>query len=335
MFSRERREYVDLKTINEHLAYCKENKIIVYRAKNKGETFGNKCFIEDKLLKFQISYRRGSKACTYIFFKDGRSDSQVTDGGEAFRILSKYYKVPRFEDPQILAMSASPLLYKNEKYENTRNDAIGYDLNSAYSYAMIQQMPDTSVKPKCGFINEGKEIGFIELPKPNSNCGLTLVPIFTGFSKYVFPLMESPFKKFVERWYNKKLDGDKKAKGVLVYSIGYLQKVNPFLRATIIGYCNTFIRNLINDDTLYCNTDSLVSLKPRDDFKIGKQLGEWKIEHQGKFAYRGFNYQWNLDIPSVRGKPKSWFKKNWDLLKDSVPSESNIYKYENYKIVEK
>lgn len=337
MFSRERREYVDLETINKHLEYCYTNKLIVKRQKTNKESFGNKAFVEDKLVEFRLTYKKGSKACTYIFFKDGRNDSQVTDGGEAFRILNKYYKVPKFDDPSILAMSASPLLYKNEKYEGTRNDAIGYDLNSAYSYAMIQKMPDTSVKPKQGNIIEGKEIGFIELPKPNNPNELMLVPKFSGFSMWIFPLIESPFKRFVEVWYNKKLNPDtkKKAKGVLNYSVGYLQKVNPFLRATIIGHCNNYIKSLIDEDTLYCNTDSLVSKKLRHDFKIGTELGNWKIEHQGKFAFIGFNYQWDLEVPSYRSKPKSWFKEGWDLLVDDLPVEHNIYKYENYQIVEK
>lgn len=337
MFIRERKEYVDLETINKHLKYCYENRLIVERKKTSKETFKNKAFVEDKLVEFRLSYKKGTKACTYIFFKDGRADSQVTDGGEAFRILSKYYKVPKFDDPKILAMSASPLLYKNKKYENQRNEAIGYDLNSAYSFGMIQPMPDTSVPMRQGNIIEGKEIGFIELPKPNDPTQMMLVPKYKGYSLYIFPLMESPFTKFVEVWYNKKLNINTKAKakGVLNYSIGYLQRVNPFLRATIIGHCNNYIKSLMDENTLYCNTDSLVSLKPREDFKLGNNLGEWKVEHSGKFAFSGFNYQWNLETPSYRSKPKSWFKKGWDILKDELPVESNIYVYKDYKIMER
>lgn len=322
MFVKEKREYVDLKTMNEHLLYVKKYRQRIYREKGVREPFGNKAFIVDKQVEFRLSYKKGSKACTYICYKDGRSGSQVTDGGEAFRILNRYYKVPRFENLDI--GSAKPLLYKNDKYEEQRVDAIGYDLNSAYAYAMTQQMPDTSVKPYTGNVKPGY-IGFRE----TENHGL--IPVSEGFSLYVFPLMESPFKRFVDNWYKKKLNGDKKAKGVLTYSVGYLQKVNPYLRATIIGYCNNYIKSLMDENTIYCNTDSLVSLKPRDEFKIGKQLGEWKIEHQGKFAFKGFNYQWNDEVPSYRGIPKSWFKDGWDILKDDLPVNQNIYVFDKSK----
>ena len=175
-------------------------------------------------------------------------------------------------------------LWKNEKYEGTRNYAIGYDLNSSYSFAMLKDMPDTSKKPKTGFIKKG-EIGFDFEGKP----------IFEGWSLWVFPLMESPFKKFVNRWYEEKKNAKTKqqkakAKGMLNYSVGYLQRVNPFLRSTIIYYANKMIKDLVDENTLYCNTDSLVSLVPRNDLNIGTNIGEFKVEHEGQFAFRGFNY---------------------------------------------
>lgn len=334
MFIKQRKEYVDQKTINAHLKYCFENRLIVDHPKFPDESFGNKAFVEDKEVQFRLTYKKGSGACTYIFKKDGNLDHQVTDGGEAFRILNKYYKVPRFTNPSILAMSAIPLLYKNEKYEGTRNNAIGYDLNSAYSYAMLQPMPDTSKPFRQGTIKEG-EIGFIEIPARHNPEVMSLVPISKGYSLYIFPLMESPFKRFVENWYNKKLvDKTKhKAKGVLNYSVGYLQRVNPFLRATIIGYCNNLIESLIDEDTLYCNTDSIVSLSEKTNLTLGTAIGNWKIEHEGTFAFKGFNYQWNLDVPHYRGVSRKWFTKDWDLLKDSLPTNGNIYEYKDYQIV--
>ena len=39
-------------------------------AKEKNETFGIKAFIEDCEVQFKLTYRRGSKPCTYIFRKD-------------------------------------------------------------------------------------------------------------------------------------------------------------------------------------------------------------------------------------------------------------------------
>lgn len=335
MFSRKKKVYVTVKEMNEHLKYCKRFRLIVNRAKQSEEPFGSKAFLEDKEVEVRLSYRKGDEACTYICHKDGREATQEIDGGEAFRILSRYYKVPRFTDETILGMSASPLLWKNKKFEKTRQKAIGYDLNSAYSFAMLQPMPDTSVPYKAKIIEEGKEIGFIELPTENG--GMALTPIFSGYSLYVFPIMESPFKKFVEVWYQRKLDPKKKrkAKGVLNYSVGYLQRVNPFLRAAIIGYCNNFIKSLIDENTLYCNTDSIVTMKPIESLKIGKGIGEWKIEHEGEFAFDGFNYQWDLEAPHFRGTSRNWFDDGWDILKDKLPKNGNIYEIKDYQLVER
>lgn len=335
MYNRKRQEYVDAETMNKHLKYCYKYKDVVERTKTPSESFSNKAFIENSLVYFKLTYRKGSRACTYIMRKDGKEEEQKIDGGEAFRILSKYYKVPRFEDRNILGMSASPFTYFNPKYNHKRTKAIGYDLNSAYSFAMLKDMPDTSVPYHAGFIKEG-EIGFIEMPKYNSPDEVMLVPKFSGYSLYIFPLIESPFKKFVEVWYKKKLNPatKAKAKNVLNYAVGYLQKVNPFLRATVIGYCNSLIKSLMDSNTLYCNTDSIVSAVPREDFKIGKNLGEWKIEHEGDFAFTDYSYQWNTDLPAYKHIPKSWFKPGWDILVDEIPHCGNKYKYKNYQIME-
>lgn len=342
-FIRYRQQFITVEEMNKHLKYVKETFCIVYRAKRPEEKLLRYAFIEDKEVYFKLTYQKGTKACTYICRKDGQDGEQRIDGGEAFRILSRYYKVPRM-DEKICGradnggLSASPILYYNKKYEGIRQKAWAYDLNSAYSSAMLQDMPDTSVPRHSGIIKEGKEIGFKEVLNPKKPDCTMLVPQYKGFSLYVFPLMPSPFKRFIEVWYNKKTDSlpgsaeRAKAKGVLNYSVGQLQNVNPFLRATIIGKCNALIESLIDEDTLFCNTDSIVSRKPLD-LKIGTAIGEWKLEHENEeVAYIGFNYQWNDGSISYRSIPKSWFPKNWDILKDKLPVNGNIYKFENMKL---
>lgn len=342
-FSRYRKQYVTVKEMNEHLKYVFQYYNVIYREKTKEETFKRNAFLEDCMVNFKLTYKKGSYACTYICRKDGDDVTQATDGGEAFRILSQYYKVPKM-DKKVCGkadeggLSASPLLWHNKKYENMWIDAYGYDLNSAYSAAMLGPMPDTSVPARVGTIIEGKEIGFEEVLNPKKNNQATmLVPKYKGFSLYIFPLMESPFKRFVEKWYDKKANSlpgsyEKiKAKGVLNYSVGQLQNVNPFLRATIIGRCNELVQSLITEDTLFCNTDSIVSRVPLD-LKIGDGIGEWKIEHQGKVAYVGANYQWDNGDISYRHIPKKWFKEGWDITKDPVPHEGNIVEFKNKRL---
>ena len=210
--------------------------------------------------------------------------------------------------------------------------AYEYDLNSAYGAAMLTEMPDTSAPMRAGYVKEN-EIGFIELPKKNGD-GLTLVSTRAGYSSFIFPAMDSPFKAFVKTWYEKKKNPETraKAKGVLNYSVGYLQRVNVFLRAAILTACNNYISDLLDKNSIYCNTDSIVSLVPRDDLIIGDDVGQWKKDNEGLFAFVGFNYQWRDDPPAYRGVPKTWFKMGWDILKDELPKTGNLYYLDHEKL---
>ena len=198
---------------------------------------------------------------------------------------------------------------------------------------MCQDMPDTSVEPKIGAIVKKNEIGF--------DIDKNLV--FTGkYAVLVYPKMESPFKRFAEIWYNRKKtatnrEDKQKAKDILNASVGYLQRTNPILRTAILWYANDRMMQLINkyrDNILYCNTDSIIAniRIPEIENDVGDSLGQWKIEHFGDFAFKGYSYQWGYSIPSYRGVSKSWFPKDWDILKDPIPSNGNLYYYNPEKI---
>ena len=270
--------------------------------------------------------------CTYITRKDGQPVS-IDSGLEAYRILNLYYKVPHAKFPSEEGTLISGFLYRNKKYDKTRHsNCYGYDINSSYTYAMIQPMPDTTKEPRYLGIVKKDEIGFDE------NYELA----FEGeHALIIYPKIDSPFIKFANTWYNKKKNAKtpeekKHAKFVLNASIGYLQRTNPVLRAAILGYANKRIRDLVDENTLYCNTDSIISIGPRPELKIGTELGEWKLEHQGDFAYNKFTYQWNKEVPNYRGVSKSWFKPGWDLLKDELPKLGNKYYFnkETFKLEE-
>ena len=338
-------EYITWKEMNKHLAYCYEWKKFVYGNPEEYPVLGNYAVIEDKLVYFRLTYRKGTKVCTYICRKDDQDGVQQLNGMEAYAILQHYYKCPDLRDNPLFSkgllysqeaskflLSARPLLYANPKYDKTRNKAYGYDINSSYSNAMLNDMPDTSKPYRTGVVKEG-EIGFREDAEGN------FVPVFAGhFSIWIFPLMPTPFTRFVHTWYEKKLHAtsDKerfKAKEVLNYCIGYMQKTNPFLRAAIIYYANKKIKDLIDEDTLYCNTDSIVSLKPLN-LDIGPNIGQFKVEHVGDFAYNGYNYQWDLEVPSYRHIAKGWFKEGFDILKDVPPKAGNLVEFKNYRLQE-
>lgn len=224
-----------------------------------------------------------------------------TSGTEAWKLGQRYFKCPNLKEAE-WAVKSIPMraygtgedhfdcgeaayLYGNPKYEGKWNKAYGYDRNSAFSAGMLQEMPDTSVEPHEGKIKKG-EIGFDILDGK-------LKMLDTGEeARWIFPAMQSPFRKFIYNYYEKKKNARNKwerahYKSILNYYVGYLQIYNPFLRSAIIGYSNNFILNCMDADTIACNTDSIVSLRKRDDLTIGLGLGEFKEEHIGEFAFKG------------------------------------------------
>ena len=350
-FKRKRVEYIGLKEWEKHLNFCRKNRVLV-----NGPRTDHNCMIanvEVKITEVSLTYRLADKTTTYISRLDDTDMIQEIDGALAFATLKKYYKVPDLREESMygyqlgidnkarwFVASTKHLQYYNPKYDETRTEnCIGYDLNSAFSYAMLQPIPDTSVRAiTYGLVHEG-QIGF----QANGDV------VFSGPALYVFPLMESPFKRFIDVWYGRKQSIDKKlhnkAKQMLNYCVGYLQRVNPFIRNCIVSRSNKLIESLIDENTLYCNTDSIVSKVRRKDIEanLGHDIGQWKIEHMGSFAYRKYTYQWGFKTPTYKGVPKGWFKsfekengRCYDMLKDQRPNESNNlaeFDEKNFKLI--
>lgn len=313
-----RRIFVSPEEMNLHLEYVRQFRALrfcnplVYE-----EKIGKYAYIDERLIELRLTYKKGKYIATYITRLDGDTRTLMT-GGECYNILQRYYKTPK----RMVNFSSKQLLWRNTNYDRTRNYAYSYDKNSAFSWAMIQPMPDTNVAPISKKV-EKDEIGF----DGNGNR------VTEGFALFTFPLMDSPYKRFVDRWYKEKKKGNPKAKNVLNFSIGYLQLVNPFLRAQIIGLSNESMLKLIDKNTLYCNTDNIISMTKRDDLVFGNNIGEFKFEREGYFAFDGFNYQWDLDIPSYRGIPKCWFNDGWDILKDPLPPNGNTWVFDKVNLI--
>jgi len=347
-FKRMRIVGVDLNTMRD----------IIRSVKARGGRFYNRQFVKaiDDSIKYnafvevgqrflKVTTKYNGKVGTYVFdLCEGslKEANRFASGGmKAYMRLIKFTNmefIPRivkeedFDDDgkNRLPFSTSPFMYYNEKYNCTEQEAIGYDMNSAYSYAMVLPMPDTrNVKSvryasyNAGIVYKG-QIGFDMMGN--------LVK-YGEFATYRFQEIESPFKQFVAYYYTKKKTAKTKAerddaKDTLNLAVGYLQRINPFIRATIVSRANEFIKSLMDENTLYCNTDSIVSRVPRPDLIIGKRLGDFKIEHQGLFRYKDMNYQWNGELPAYRGVCKKWFKPDFNLLTDDIPPCGNKYSYD-------
>lgn len=340
MFQKCKIEMITPEEMNKHLEYCRDYRHIEFRNKNQSDTLGNNnAFLSDKMTRVELLYRKGKKdTVKYICSKNEDDLTNETYALESWRNLNKYYKVPLMDMNELGGFSASPYLWYNPKYENMRQEAWSYDINSAYAAAMLKDMPDTSKEYRTGYVEEG-EIGFRVVPKFNDDGDMAIATTKVGtYCTYIFPLMKSPFVRFANRWYEEKKNGDKaKAKAILVCAVGYLQNKNPFLRAAILTYANDYIRSFVDENTLMVNTDCVVSRVRRPDIEelMGPELGQFKNDHHGMYAYRGFTAQWDLEVPVWRGVPKIWFKEGFDILKDKRPIENNLWSLdkENLQLV--
>lgn len=326
MFKIKRVRFVNVEDFNRRMTECKKYRKLYLREANEHDMVSlMNAFFDCNLATASLTYYSEEGVTTYKVRLDSDSDviPQMINGGDSYRTLSRYYKIPKYSN---IKFSAKAITWMNPKYDSTRQHVYYYDLNSAYATVMANyDFPDTSVEPKQKVVSEG-EIGFTEsgdIAHPGQ------------YALWVFPTMESPFKKFVARWYerkkNAKTPAEKtKAKNMLCYCVGYMQKINPFLRAFIINSCNEYIQSLMNEETtIYCNTDCIVSLVPLPELKIGEELGEWKFK-EGEFAYKGFNYQFNKETPMWKGIPKGWWEKHpdFDILTDEPPHGGNVYEFD-------
>lgn len=346
-FVRIAHEQLTVAKMNRMLEYADKwgYKMIWTREPLEGESLNWKAFIRETSVEFHLMMKIGGRCKVYWCYLDGR-DGEVglVQGWRAYAIMAQYYKAPRMPweiclklkpdgTPNYDVMSASPLIWSNPKYDGKRTDAICYDINSAYGWAMEQPIPDTSKPASLNRIVKEGEIGFFaDGESPTVGWGRKLRMVGPGdWAEFVYPTMPSPYVKFVDTWFRKKAKAKKKdqrmyAKNVVNEAIGYLQLVNPFIRATIVERCNKRIKALMDDDTVYCNTDCVCSARPRPEIEIGKEIGQFKIEHKGSVAVRGCNYQWGSEIPVYRGVPKAKFErwaqengKAWDLIDDALP----------------
>lgn len=176
-----------------------------------------------------------------------------------------------------------------------------YDVNSAFSFAMLKPMPDTTKEPRYNDYVRPFEMGFYKGGGATTAVG--------DWADIIFPLTDSPFKNYVLEYYEKKEHAtDKKLrqmwKDYLNIPTGCIQRHNIFLRNAIIYYSNEYIKKYIDKNTVYCNVDCIVSLVPRPDIPIGNDIGYFKCEHANeRFKYIDTGmYQWN-DECHYKGVP--------------------------------
>ena len=306
--------------------------------------------LKDTKLEITTRYYDFGTPCTYIFDLNNE-DIFTKTGLDCFKEFSRACKIPKateynikrledFKDAETnkYVCSASPVLDYNRKYEKQLlKDCYEYDLNSAYANTLLKKIPDLYHPIVADWPDQIKvnknEIGFIFDDK------LSIVkPGYMADIK--FKLIDTPdkLKDFLLKWYDKKKTstGNEKleAKAMLNLPIGYCQRYNPFLRSYVVNSCNEAIKAIIDENTLFWNTDAIFSLKRRPELEIGTEIGQFKEIKCDTLVYVGNVYQINNEDPTYRGISKSWFKafekeygRKYDLLKDYDKSINRINYY--------
>lgn len=323
-FKKRREVYLSITQFNEILRYAKKTKNVLFREHISGVDSMIGCAYLDLrqvYARLTMNSLEDGKPVTYVTRMDGSKVIQETSGMQAYSIMQRYYRCKDFtsdatvcellgyiDEIERFSYGASAFLYANSRFVGKRVEAWDYDVNSSYSWALTQKMPFTEGKMSMyREVSEGKEIGF-------KRIGTDLEVALSGKAEFIFKLVKSPYLKFVSKYYSKKKNARKnhdvrkaeKAKQTMNYAVGYLQRKNPFMRSAILYYANKKIKDLVDEDTIFCSTDSIVSARKRDDIPIGTDIGQFKIEKHGHFAFVNFNYQWDDEVAHMRGVPSAW-----------------------------
>lgn len=293
------------------------------------------CYIcEKKPGQPVIQHKSGAQSCKSLRKMSKNNGYEIPDLSKD-ATFKKYwsYENGKFDDGQVA------ILYYNQQFNAIRNkDCFSYDVNSSFSAAMLKPMPDTRHIRYQDEVHEG-EIGFIHnigyWPVGHDDINQFNQPwlvVFSGYADIVCPLVDGNemFGRFVKKYYNQKKgaltkEAKVQAKEMLNYGVGYFQLINPLLRTTIIYWSNKNIYDHMDENTIYANTDCIVSRVKRDDIQCGNELGQFKNDHTGEFKYLNLTCQWNKELPKWRGVPKDDFKEGFDILLDDLPHQVTRY----------
>ena len=281
----------------------------------------------------------GKYACTWIFDKTGENVAKIHPS-RVSAIVRHVYKPKNIvkDNPKLFqrddkgkfVQSARPTIGFNNKYNNTEHYAVSYDLNSAYAAVLVDKIIDTYNCRTFDIVRKG-EVGFVF----NSTLDLR----YEGQSAdFIFPLIDSPYKQFAEKYYNLKKTAEKGsderalAKQILVIAVGLMQNTNPFLRAYIVNSCNQYIEKLrlrYKDKVCMWNTDSLICTEriPELESLCGEEIGQFKRDYEGLFRQKDYNYQKpGENNTSYRGVMKCLFSEDFNILTDRLPKILLPYK---------
>ena len=226
--------------------------------------------------------------------------------------------------------SAVPMIGSKSYFKAVFSNVYEYDINSAYASVLLRGVPNFADLRHNGIVGHN-EIGWIL----TENLNLVHEG---GKADFIAPIIDTPVAivNYIEKWYKLKKEGNKEAKCMLNFPIGYYQRTNPLFRAYVVNSCNELISSIMNDNVIMWNTDAVYSLMPLK-LEIGDNIGQWKLRKIKQITICGCNYQIENETPVYRGVPKHWFeaferinRRPFDMNRDTLPERVNKW-FMNWK----
>lgn len=347
----------DVEEINRILDYMASQTRIIYAKRGADANLAHNSYIyvdNKKVILTVLGYDGCCRKREYGFWLDERVESMLT-GTEVWKEMNRVYFVKPLskiaeteEEEEIIGKFTKRIRKQNEMkhlcaaipYTYTKFMRGGkpvkkrvakvwcYDMNSCYGAVLRNKIPDFE-HPMYNHIVRENEIGFL----PEEGCTL----VHEGEFAYIaFPLMDSPFRSWVDEIYELKKNSPKgsyekeDAKARLVRGIGNYEHSNMLMRAYIVNTANEIIQSLMDKNTIFCNTDCIHSTVERNDLLTGEGIGQFKLEYSGDVGYSGHSYQFGHGIPKVPSASKRKFKRGWDIVTDKLPPEQHTKYYLDY-----
>lgn len=262
----------------------------------------------------------------------------------AAHIASAFCRAVDFErynyDDDFDVISLGQYSYPNSK-EAPKQNTIGKILHNIYGYdrhkAFLAACIDLQAPLKFidyDMVPQANQVGFNTDGKPiYGPCDTLCHWVFTcginqSLNKWAY--------KLIDKINHAKKEDLPALKAVANIAIGNLAKKegrawhNKFLRNAIVFRSNERTKRDMDENTIKCNTDSIVSLVPRPDLDLGPNVGQYGIENQGDFIMiNEVAYQWNTGKVKAYNENAQhyWEKVNgrpFDLSKDD-PAELKDY----------
>lgn len=300
--------------------------------------------IEEHPTYVQMCLRDGHKTLRYRCHYDGQVHNESRHSPH---IARAYYKVlPGIKDKYAWPEGKCSVIktrlfhtYKKEYCGKYIPGCVAYDFNSHFASVMLEGIPDYKVEPKKLCEVGENEVGFKYVyDDTDGKYFLDIVLQNEGIADIVYPVTEPPIelKKLIKKWYKvKSTTKDKeekaKAKAYLVQGYTLLGKKFPPIRAYVAGMAGRQVSSLVDENTIRCNVDCIVSTKRRPDLEkiIGEGLGQLKIEAKGTFCMTSVNtYDWiEMDIHKANGVNLTLRAPGYDCLHPERKYRSFPYKF--------